>query len=307
MKILNYILRVIVAATFLFSAFTKLYPIEPFELTLIDIGISSWSFSPILARLLVGIEIFLGIVILINLKYLRSFLNAALILTLFFSFYLILLWAFRGNDMNCGCFGDFIKMTPSESLIKNAVLVLVILMAIKTHIGFKRNYIWVRIGLAIVALTLPFILNVVEIDRRHPDNKEYPYSFPIEDLDLEYRAPMEVNMNEGEYVLAFLSTSCSHCKVAAQKLGIARRKYKLPPIKVFFIGNDASVAVFHKEVNAEFEYVLFNNPDIYKITNAIFPSIFHVKNGHVYKQWNGSELSYSEMEFLSETIKKAED
>ena len=47
--------------------------------------------------------------------------------------------------------------------------------------------------------------------------------------------------------------------------------------------------------------------DIYKITNAIFPSVFHVKNGQVYKQWNGSELSYSEMEFLSETIKKAED
>lgn len=303
MKVMNYILRVLIAAAFLFSAITKLFPIEPFELTLIDVGISDWTFAPIMARLLVGLEIFLAIAILINLKYLGRYLTAALVVTGFFSFYLLLLWAFRGNDINCGCFGDFIKMTPAESLMKNAVLAFLIVAAQKTHSSYERHHLWVHIVLAIVAFTLPFVLNVVEFERRMPDSNEYPFSFPKQHLPQQYLDSVDVSMEKGEYILAFLSTSCSHCKVAAQKLGIAQRKYILPEIKVFYIGSDEDVALFHQEVNAVFDYVLFNDAKVYKITNATFPSVFYVKNGKVYRQWNGGDLSYNEMAKLSRTIK----
>ena len=109
-------------------------------------------------------------------------------------------------------------------------------------------------------------------------------------------------MEEGEYLIAFLSTTCSHCKVAAQKLGIAQRKYVLPEIKVFYLGSEKGVVKFEQESNAVFDYVLFNEARVYKIT-SIFPTIFYVKNGQVHQQWNGADLSYNEMAKLSKMKK----
>ena len=135
---LNYTLRILVSALFIFSGIVKLYPIEPFELTLIDVGMSNWSFAPIMARLLIGTEIFLGLAVLLNTKFLPSVLKYTLILTGFFTFYLTLLWIFRGNNVNCGCLGSYILLTPAESIAKNLVLIVIILGAMKTTVQFER-------------------------------------------------------------------------------------------------------------------------------------------------------------------------
>ena len=213
-----------------------------------------------------------------------------------------MLWAFRGDDINCGCFGSYILLTPSESLVKNAFLILVNLFALKTTDYYSRKLTWVYPALGVIAIVLPFVLNVVELDRQHPDETTYPYPFPVEHLDSEYLEKAEVSFEKGEYLLGFMSLNCAHCKVAAQKLGIAQRKYKLPPVKMFFLGSEKEVAPFFKEANASFDYVLFNNNGIFKITTGTFPTVIYVKNGEVHKLWYGSELSYSEMENLSKTI-----
>ncbi len=265
-------------------------------------GISGWSFSPILARMLVGAELFLGFSILINTTYLRQYLNATLIVTGFFSFYLLLLWAFRGNDVNCGCFGTVISMSPAESLMKNAVLMVLIAAALKTKPHFEKKYNWIHPVVAIITLVVPFVLNVVEFERRNPDSNEYPFAFPEHHLAQSYQDSVDVSLAEGEYLLAFFSTGCSHCKVAAQKLGIVSRKYKIPPVKVFFIGSHREVAGFFKESNASFDYVLFNNQAIHKITNGTFPTVFYVQDGQVIRQWTGGDLSYNEMGILHKTL-----
>ena len=66
MNILNHILRVIVGATFVFSGVAKLFPIEPFEIVFVDLGIENFFIASIIARFIIALEIFLGLSIIFD-------------------------------------------------------------------------------------------------------------------------------------------------------------------------------------------------------------------------------------------------
>ena len=112
-------LRLATTILFVFSAISKLYPIEAFEKQLVDLGFSSWSAAPYLSRAIIGLEAFLGLAFLQK-NYLRSFfIPATTVLLLVFCAHLSYTLYTTGNSGNCGCFGQWIKMTPLEALIKN--------------------------------------------------------------------------------------------------------------------------------------------------------------------------------------------
>jgi len=66
-KIILGLLCVLMSAVFIFSGYTKLYPIEPFEYTFVDLGFINWQIAPFIARILIGLEFFIGILLLLNL------------------------------------------------------------------------------------------------------------------------------------------------------------------------------------------------------------------------------------------------
>ena len=54
---------------FIYSGYTKLYPvIETFEFTFIDIGVANWYTAPLIARLLIGLEFFIGLLLILKIK-----------------------------------------------------------------------------------------------------------------------------------------------------------------------------------------------------------------------------------------------
>ncbi|MDB5271892.1 MAG: hypothetical protein JWO58_259 [Chitinophagaceae bacterium] len=112
-------LRVATTVLFLFSAVAKLYPIEAFEKQLVDLGFASWTTAPYLSRALIGFEAFLGLAFLQK-NYLRSYIIPATVgLLVIFCIHLGYTIYTTGNSGNCGCFGQLIKMTPLEALLKN--------------------------------------------------------------------------------------------------------------------------------------------------------------------------------------------
>ena len=52
---------------FLYSGYTKLYPIEPFELTFVDLGIGGWRLAPFIARFMIGLEFMIGLLLMLSL------------------------------------------------------------------------------------------------------------------------------------------------------------------------------------------------------------------------------------------------
>jgi hypothetical protein len=116
-----WILRFLVAILFIFSAYTKLIPIEAFEKQLVDQGITNWCFAPILARCIIAVEFFLGIAFLQNHYFKKFILPATALMLVAFCIHLSYQIITQGNSGNCGCMGQVIPMTPLQALIKNII------------------------------------------------------------------------------------------------------------------------------------------------------------------------------------------
>ncbi len=135
-KIIIWGLRILISGLFILSAFSKLLPANTaiflFEKQIVDLGITNWCFAPLLARAIVGFELFLGIAMLQNHFLKKVIVPATFFLLLAFCIHLTLTIIKSGNRGSCGCFGQLIPMTPLEAIIKN-----VICMGILVFIYFK--------------------------------------------------------------------------------------------------------------------------------------------------------------------------
>lgn len=121
---LPWIVRVLVFAIFMLSGIAKLIPVWAFEKQLVDLGITSWSYAPYLARLIIAFEIAIGVAILQSHYLKRIVIPATILLLLAFCIHLLILMFQNGAlSGNCGCFGQLIPMSPLEAFIKNIVTI----------------------------------------------------------------------------------------------------------------------------------------------------------------------------------------
>jgi hypothetical protein len=118
-----FILRLVIFSLFMASAVLKLYPsIVPFEKQLVDLGFVDWCTAPYMARLIIGLELALGIAFLQSNYLRRIIIPATSFLLIAFCIHLsILIYTQGANSGNCGCFGQLIPMTPLQALIKNII------------------------------------------------------------------------------------------------------------------------------------------------------------------------------------------
>src|ERR1035437_1438717 len=130
------LLSALMGTVFLFSAYTKLYPIEPFEYTFVDLGIGNWQTAPFIARILIGLEFLIGFALIIQLQLKKVTYKLSITTLLVFCFYLILEIIFSGNKGNCGCFGATLFMTPLQALMKHIVMLIILILLYKFHNGW---------------------------------------------------------------------------------------------------------------------------------------------------------------------------
>jgi hypothetical protein len=152
-------LRIATTVLFVFSAVAKLYPIEAFEKQLVDLGFASWTTAPYLSRAIIGFEAFLGLAFLQKNYLRRFFIPATAALLLVFCIHLGYTIYTTGNSGNCGCFGQLIKMTPLEALIKNIITLgmLGYLYTLTKNYETKRIVVpAVLLGLTYFALLIAF-------------------------------------------------------------------------------------------------------------------------------------------------------
>ena len=291
--------RILLGAMFMFSGIIKLYPIETFELTFVDLGVASWTFAPFMARLVISLEVGVGALLIVG-AWKKRILHVALGLLSLFALYLIYLLLAKGSDVNCGCFGEAIPMTPIESLLKNALfaamcIVLVLFDKVRETLKWQT---WVGVFLVLFSITIPFVLNPVKLSDNVHASVE-PFELDITDIPKHFIDGDSLALNAGEVIVAFFSVSCKHCKNVAYKLSIAQEKYDLPRIVTVFIGKEEKLPDFWKDSNSNFPHVFFKDKRVFKITSGKFPTIMHIKEGLVINHWTGSTFTYAEVEKLS--------
>lgn len=281
------ILSVALGATFIFSAYTKLFPIQAFEYTMVEFAHLPWLVAAIAARLLIGLETALGALMVLHLFGKGKWvLKLSLAILLLFSVYLIYLWATQGNDVNCGCFGDMIWMSPSSSLIKNAVMIVAVLILLK-HKGWQAN--WAQItapALLVIVTSLPFILFGLPDDQPNWLKKD---KFQV-DLSALYEPKLAkpipaTDLRQGKHIIVFLSLSCPHCRMAAHKIQIMKEKNTSLPFYFVIAGKEQYEASFWKETKAkDIPHTKLDADAFTAIAGFSWPVIYWVNNSIVEAQ-----------------------
>lgn len=291
-----YLLSFLSGLIFIISAYAKLYPIEIFEYTFVDIGLSGFAAAPWLARLFVGLEFGFGLSLVISIYgHKRWILKANLVFMLVLSLYLVYLWVFKGNDRNCGCFGQMLDLSPAESLVKNLLLITGLALLFIFHDGWKSGHSTIMLTLiSLISLITPFVLNPVGPVQAYAGKEQIGRSLFLDSTSAQVRH----ELMQGRDLVAFLSLTCSHCRVGAYKLHIIKEKHPEWPIFLVLNGEDKHLSSFYRETYSEdLPFVKMTVKQGFMANSGpAVPAIFLTDDGIIKKRVNYLDLSEDSLE-----------
>lgn len=259
------IIRIVIGLVFVISAIAKLFPVELFEYQLVEKNLCTWDLSPIISRIIIYTEAILGLLIICKI-YPRRVIPVAVVLLAVFTIYLFLDIIKNGNVGNCGCFGDVILLTPKEGILKNLFLLLFLIIILK----FDKIY-EIRKKLLKLMLPLIFLVPLISILVLAPFNT----TSSVDIHKINYKASLyllydssqadipKINLQKGKHIVAFMSLTCPHCRIAATKLGVIKRKNPAIPLYFVLNGEKSKVQKFLATTNTtDIPHSLFWNQEI---------------------------------------------
>ena len=302
-RTIGLILLLAMAAVFSYSAYTKIGTgegVDPFAWTFIDMGINSQLWAGVIARVMVGMEFLIAGLLLAHI-FLRSFTYPATITVLsIFTIYLVFQIMLHGNTGNCGCFGDELKMTPLEGILKNLAMIAVTIALYYLYpIKPYKYQEWISVVIGMVAIVLPFILD--------PINASLNPTAVKKDIDMtvlyEKEQKPSIELRKGKHIVAFMSLTCPHCKKAAKKFAIVHEQN--PDIPIFFVlaGNPKNIKSFFDETKSKnVPHVLFRDPENFlNMEGSGVPAIFYINNSVIEYDANYFQL---DPQFMKEWLRK---
>jgi hypothetical protein len=293
---------VLMGAVFIFSAYAKLYPIEPFEYTFVDLGIVNWQMAPFIARLLISLEFLIGLLLILNLRLKKITYKLSIITLLIFCVYLLLQIVISGNKGNCGCFGTMLEMTPLQALLKNIAMLIVLGGLYKLHEGWNYGKIskYILAALLILSLVLPFILNPVRLDYSEAYLNKPETNYKLELDTLYNNALLNVppkELSKGKQVISFMSLTCPHCRIAAKKIHIMNQKNPAIPFYFVLNGKKENLAAFFEDTHTQnIPYCMLKGSHFIYLGGVSLPSIYLVNNSIVENQPGYMTLDQQEVE-----------
>lgn len=304
LRILMIILSVLLGLVFIYSGWSKLDPlIETFEFTFVDIGIGNWYTAPIMARVLIGLEFFLGLLLIMNYNLRKFTLPLTIGLLIFFCLYLMLQIFFSGNEGNCGCFGERLHMTPLQAIIKNVIMIALCFPIMYVWHGWKIKYNKLLLSfIAVTSLTMPFILNMVDFTYTS-NNLGEKVNYKL-DMDLLYKPEdsvkvqiPKVDLKTGKHVVAFMSLSCPHCRIAAKKFHLINKNNPQLPIYFILNGDKEKLAEFYKDTKTENIPASFAlGKTFVNLAGTHLPQMYYLDNSIVVKKLDYFELNQYHIE-----------
>ncbi len=282
-KIITISLRILTGLLFIASAFLKLYPAEILEVAIVETRLIGWTLAPFAARLLIGFEFFLGVMLITGLF--SNFVTQLSIVTLTgFTFYLAILLAVQGNSSNCNCFGMAFEMTPVESIIKNACLLLILLYLFKKQTPFKWRFSLlstILIGIASIGAAFALAPIIVGGYKPSPDELNVRMELELVYEDPEAEIP-SVELREGKWIAVFLSATCRHCIVAGYKLHVIKSKNPEIPIYILINGELDKIERFHYLTKSKnIPYSEIDRLALLQLVGTRLPSIIWLEDGVV--------------------------
>ena len=285
--------RELLGIIFILSAVAKLAGADNFELYIFSLGAFSLGASFIIARLVIALELFLGVWLMLNTHPKLSLKLAVAVLAGFSAFLLVMI--FKGSKDNCHCFGDLVDFTPVQSFIKNAVLLGIAVLSLKVkpfNIPYKNL---IASLVAVASLAAVFIISP-------PDNFRYSdYSIDGFNQELFDNAvtdgAVDPALAEGDDITCFFSFGCEFCHMTAKKLSIMleRGEFEGSDVNVLIAGKfddfAADAAAFFADSRLPYDSIDTLSANTFlRITNGHYPVVVHTRDGQLLQQWSYRDL-----------------
>lgn len=288
-RTIGILLIIAMSAVFFYSGATKLYTIEAFEWTFVDIGISNYALASVLARLLIGLEFAIGAFLLFHIGLKRVTYPITIALLLVFTIYLIILIATNGNSGDCGCFGEELPMTPLQAIIKNIIMLAVTFILMAIHKIKTRSWqLYVGAFLLMASLVVPFVIYPMSVGSIPPRVDRAIDLNPLYEKDVVPQA----ELRKGKHIVSFMSLTCPHCRKAAHIFHILKKRYPELPIQFVLTGHKDLEQDFFEETEAtNIPYILLKDKEAFKeMAGKSVPAIYWINDGTIEYQGNYLQL-----------------
>ncbi len=296
-KLLIHTIRNLIGLFLIFSAYSKLFPIEHFELYIFSHTYIGFNLASAIAVLIISVELTLGVLLLLNV-YTKKVIFINILLLAIFSLYLIYLLII-GNNENCHCLGAEFKLNPLESLLKNIIILgLSILLYYKNISWCFRLSKIIFILLLLLSFSIPVILMPPDFLFQKRFSNNYAKEFDISLIEnKEYNNP-KIEFSKGKKIICFFSMKCKYCKLAAKKISIISDKIEYEnDILYIFYGKEENISSFWEESQSKkFPYLVIPFDDFFKISGSRVPSIFYTENGKMIKNIGYRSINQKEIE-----------
>lgn len=224
--------RLLLGAFFVVSAIAKWVDIDHFEIHVFSYNLLSLNASFLVARLVIVAELLVGIGLMSDIWH--RFVNACTLLMLV-GFTLFLGYAaLVGRTDNCQCMGSLLEMNPVQSMLKNALLLLLLWIAMHAPEWRWHPKWWLWLP---VVLAVPTTLFVVSA----PDNWLFGSEDEVFNADALREAIVDdgqlgpLDLDEGKHVVAFVTAGCQFCRMADQKLSSIWQRHELDSASLVYL------------------------------------------------------------------------
>lgn len=271
-----------------------MFPVWAFEKQLVDLGLATWCNAPYFARLIIALEIAIGIAILQKHHLKKIVIPTALFLLIIFSTHLTLEMYMHGAlNGNCGCFGQLIDMSPLAAFSKNMVMVGVLIYLYRIISGNERSkqksiyLIFILISsLLFMFVFFPFspcrqkinsektIIKVDSLQNKLPSsespkavvdikkktNQNKPVVPELKNVSSRFAeyttfGNRHVNLDEGKKIVCLFAAGCDHCRAVAKVICGLSKKDNSPEVFILFMDEETYlIPDFFKEIGWAFPY-----------------------------------------------------
>lgn len=286
--IIKIFLQVILSLMFFLSAYSKIISPGSVEVILIDQGIvSSREFAAFIVRIFISFEFAIGILFLIPVYLKRVTIPLTWILLTVFTGYLFYSGVILGDKENCGCFGDLIKMSPLESILKNIIIAAISVVLFRFSYDVRKNFF---VFLSAILISFLFVFTYSPI--KNVEDFQFSKYIYFEEAG-------RVDLSEGNKLLGVFSFECEHCQHTAKDIAKLKRSFdEIPDLyALFFSEGDISIDSFKTITDSNFPYYMIDHNDFFELIGSSPPRIYWLKDGKVEKYWDDQFVKNIVLEF----------
>ena len=275
-------IRLLLGVFFIGTAVLKLLSIDNFEIYIYSFGIVNFVTVTLLSRLLIFIELLIGISLILKICF-KQIWWLTILMMVGFTLFLIYAAIFR-NDSNCHCFGDLIELDPRQSIIKNIITIALLFFIRKEQsLDYKPVLKKWLVGVSIaVSFIIPFVLVPMDIiyNRIYSEKENINTDAFYENLnDSAY-----VELHQGRYLINYALAGCKYCRIGAEKVTmmIDRHGISHDRLKFFIGGSDEAIDKFIETTGAsDYQHWKIPAPRFMAITFGQFPLYVFIEDGKV--------------------------